>query len=620
MAPVTKDSLEIDSVNSTTASNGEVSGKQTPAAGGHLRADAISLEVPVKVHGSRVVESAPGAATRTEPFEEQTNSMIVFPQGGVLRMSTVVSVGQMLVVTNLKSRQDAICRVVKVRTFTNMQGYVEVEFTHKQPGYWGTRFPSETAPEVSPAATDKSVVAPAASSESSNFTQQNSKPIVAPPSASPVLEMPSQVIAPASKIEPSFVPIGTQEKVQPAASSTSFVPSLEPSKSVAPGRAAQPLPAPIKPARQQTAVPEILIGGATGSGIPGDIESDFPSAQATLRSELSLEELETNSTGEMQGFETGVPSVAVEEDSESPGFPGGFPGSPASLGMFGNLSGGGSLEINSFEEPVSEQGQPAQRGWVPFAAGVLVTLAVMLGAIFYYRSQTPANNATPTQNSPVVPQPLAFQSPTAVNGDASTSETPSRNSALSPVTIEAQTNAQAVTSPSAARSNPPAKSNSRLTTGMMEEALDSHPMATSRQDAGEANAAPSVDAAPSINSASPGSVLGMVPSSNVPVLAVPSARPDAAVKVGGNVKEPRLLSRVMPEYPRVAKDTGVQGEVVVNTTIDQKGNVVNTQVVSGPPLLREPALQALRRWKYEPSTLNGQPIAVQMLVILKFHR
>ncbi len=66
--------------------------------------------------------------------------MIVFPQGSVIRMSTAVTVGQMLVVTNLKTRQDAICRVVKVRTFTNMQGYVEVEFTHKQEGYWGVQF------------------------------------------------------------------------------------------------------------------------------------------------------------------------------------------------------------------------------------------------------------------------------------------------------------------------------------------------------------------------------------------------------------------------------------------------------------------------------------------------
>jgi protein TonB len=58
--------------------------------------------------------------------------------------------------------------------------------------------------------------------------------------------------------------------------------------------------------------------------------------------------------------------------------------------------------------------------------------------------------------------------------------------------------------------------------------------------------------------------------------------------------------------------------VVVKTTIDVKGNVANVQVVSGPAMLRGPALAALRRWRYEPSTLNGQPIEVQMLVTIKF--
>jgi protein TonB len=98
----------------------------------------------------------------------------------------------------------------------------------------------------------------------------------------------------------------------------------------------------------------------------------------------------------------------------------------------------------------------------------------------------------------------------------------------------------------------------------------------------------------------------------------PKIQQEGPVKVGGNVKEPRLVSRVMPEYPVVAKQAGIQGDVVVQTTIDAKGNVVDMKAVSGPALLRGPALAALRRWKYEPSTLNGQPIAVQMSVTIKF--
>ena len=140
MAPLTKDSVETASpVTSTPAVQTGTQSKPTSS----LRADALSLEVSVKVHGSRVIEIARGTAPRTEPFEEQTVTMIVFPHGAVLRMATLVNVSQMLVLTNLRTKQDSICRVLKVRPNANQGSYVEVEFTHRQPGYWGVQFPSE---------------------------------------------------------------------------------------------------------------------------------------------------------------------------------------------------------------------------------------------------------------------------------------------------------------------------------------------------------------------------------------------------------------------------------------------------------------------------------------------
>ena len=76
--------------------------------------------------------------------------MIVFPQGGVLRMSTPVTAGQMMVVTNLKIGHDAICRVVKVRAYAQSQSYVEIEFTNRQQGYWGVQFAGEDVEPAKP--------------------------------------------------------------------------------------------------------------------------------------------------------------------------------------------------------------------------------------------------------------------------------------------------------------------------------------------------------------------------------------------------------------------------------------------------------------------------------------
>ncbi len=114
-----------------------------------MHSEAVSLEIPIKVHGSRVTEVVLGTTPHTEPFEEQSTTMIVFAQGGVLKMSTPVTSGQMMVLTNLKTRQDVICRVLKVRNNPNLQSYVEIEFTHPQPGYWGVFFPSDDSEQAS---------------------------------------------------------------------------------------------------------------------------------------------------------------------------------------------------------------------------------------------------------------------------------------------------------------------------------------------------------------------------------------------------------------------------------------------------------------------------------------
>lgn len=62
----------------------------------------------------------------------------------------------------------------------------------------------------------------------------------------------------------------------------------------------------------------------------------------------------------------------------------------------------------------------------------------------------------------------------------------------------------------------------------------------------------------------------------------------------------------------------MQGQVQVDAVLDAQGNVIEMKVVSGAPLLYQAALDALKKWKYQPTYLNDQPIAVQMLVTVTF--
>jgi protein TonB len=103
-----------------------------------------------------------------------------------------------------------------------------------------------------------------------------------------------------------------------------------------------------------------------------------------------------------------------------------------------------------------------------------------------------------------------------------------------------------------------------------------------------------------------------------PVPPPPSVKPRGPVRVGGHVRAPKLIVKVQPEYPPLARQAHIQGQVQIDAVLDEQGNVVEMKVVSGPPLLYQAALDALKKWKYEPTYLNDRPIAVQMIVTITF--
>jgi protein TonB len=63
----------------------------------------------------------------------------------------------------------------------------------------------------------------------------------------------------------------------------------------------------------------------------------------------------------------------------------------------------------------------------------------------------------------------------------------------------------------------------------------------------------------------------------------------------------------------------IRGAVVVSAVIDEHGNVVQARAVSGHPFLITAALKAVLQWKYEPTLLNGTPVAVEMEVTVHFN-
>lgn len=113
-----------------------------------------------------------------------------------------------------------------------------------------------------------------------------------------------------------------------------------------------------------------------------------------------------------------------------------------------------------------------------------------------------------------------------------------------------------------------------------------------------------------------GGVIGGVPGASG--IAPPKEPVKVVVRVGGKVRPPRAVYRPAPAYPPLAKQARVSGDVVVDTILDENGNVTNMKILSGPPLLYEAAMEALKQWRYQPTYLNDQPVSVELIVTINF--
>ena len=118
--------------------------------------------------------------------------------------------------------------------------------------------------------------------------------------------------------------------------------------------------------------------------------------------------------------------------------------------------------------------------------------------------------------------------------------------------------------------------------------------------------------------------LALAPARVAPTPIAPTRRPGAAdtpvdpLRVGGTIREPKKLKNVPPGYPPAALQARVQGTVILECRIGADGRVARVKVVRGVPLLDEAAMEAVRRWEYEPTQVDGVPVPVIMTVTVNF--
>jgi protein TonB len=73
-----------------------------------------------------------------------------------------------------------------------------------------------------------------------------------------------------------------------------------------------------------------------------------------------------------------------------------------------------------------------------------------------------------------------------------------------------------------------------------------------------------------------------------------------------------------PAYPRLAEEMKIEGSVTLQVNIDKNGNIVGTQILSGPAILAAAAEEAVRQWRFRPRYKNGAPIDTEAHVVVNF--
>ena len=117
-----------------------------------------------------------------------------------------------------------------------------------------------------------------------------------------------------------------------------------------------------------------------------------------------------------------------------------------------------------------------------------------------------------------------------------------------------------------------------------------------------------------------GGIISAAPVAAPPPPKVEAPKPAAPqrIRVGGNVQKAMQIFAPNPVYPQLARQARISGVVKLNAVISKEGTIEQLNAVSGHPLLIPAALEAVQKWRYKPTLLNGEPVEVITQIDVNF--
>ncbi len=237
MAPILKEvEAPVATANSTASANVPVAPHTKPAADAPARPQPVALEIPVTVNGARTADGS----DKREPFSESSQTVLVFPLGAVIRITTPLAPGQLVFLTNEKTKKEVVCQVVKSKSAGSGSNYVELQFTESATGFWGLLVPSSPATPTAPRAVASPVpkaisptppvavkpVAPKPIVPASPVPAPQPTQVHKPEPAAAEAALPTLSVPPVAVTSPAATPV-PEPKQQPASTSVEASPKVE---------------------------------------------------------------------------------------------------------------------------------------------------------------------------------------------------------------------------------------------------------------------------------------------------------------------------------------------------------------------------------------------------------
>jgi protein TonB len=165
--------------------------------GAETRADAKKQPLPLEIPVVATVARPGDKAEKRELFTEETDTVLVFETGAVIRLSAAVAVGQLIFLTNKQTGKEVVAQVLRKRSYRPTACYVELDFTEQTAGFWGVEFPAAGEAKLA-SPMEGSAAAELAEAE---LTEEAGESAAPPPDQAEVARLRNEVEALKSKLK-----------------------------------------------------------------------------------------------------------------------------------------------------------------------------------------------------------------------------------------------------------------------------------------------------------------------------------------------------------------------------------------------------------------------------------